>query len=193
MTITVGPTRGPEVEAQAVAQKQHRPVAPNGSGAGLRSRVGLRTDRPWRRVLRDALAVRDLEEVLPVLADPPLLERVLDNVVGNAARHTPPGSKLLVTASALAGRVELRVVDRGPGLPDGDRDRLFEPFQRLGDNDSTTGLGLGLALSRGPAEAMDGTLTPEDTPGGGLTMVLSLPCAEQAEHPRDTQTVGGSA
>ncbi|MEU0435996.1 ATP-binding protein [Streptomyces sp. NPDC006290] len=137
--------------------------------------------------------VRDLEEVPPVLADPPLLERVIDNVVGNAARHTPPGSKLLVTASALAGRVELRVVDRGPGLPAGDRDRLFEPFQRLGDNDNTTGLGLGLALSRGLAEAMDGTLTPEDTPGGGLTMVLSLPFAEQAEHPRGTQTVGGSA
>ncbi|MEU2864604.1 ATP-binding protein [Streptomyces mirabilis] len=137
--------------------------------------------------------VRDLEEVPPVLADPPLLERVIDNVVGNAARHTPPGSKLLVTASALAGRVELRVVDRGPGLPAGDRDRLFEPFQRLGDNDNTTGLGLGLALSRGLAEAMDGTLTPEDTPGGGLTMVLSLPFAEQAEHPRGTQSVGGSA
>ncbi|MFD9076035.1 sensor histidine kinase, partial [Streptomyces lasiicapitis] len=120
-----------------------------------------------------------LEEIPAVLADPPLLERVIANLVGNAARHTPSGEKVLVTASVLAGRVELRVVDRGPGLPVADRDRVFEPFQRLGDTDNTTGLGLGLALSRGLTEAMDGTLTPEDTPGGGLTMVLSLPFAER--------------
>lgn len=122
---------------------------------------------------------RDLEDIPAVLADPPLLERVVANLVGNAARHTPSGQKVLVSASALAGRVELRVVDRGPGLPHDGRERLFEPFQRLGDTDNTTGLGLGLALARGLTEAMNGTLTPEDTPGGGLTMVVSLPCAEQ--------------
>ncbi|WLW50293.1 ATP-binding protein [Streptomyces sp. YU58] len=123
---------------------------------------------------------RDMEGIPAVLADPPLLERVVANLVGNAVRHTPPGQEVLVTASALAGRVELRVVDRGPGLPADGRERLFEPFQRLGDTDNTTGLGLGLALARGLTEAMNGTLTPEDTPGGGLTMVVSLPCAEQA-------------
>ncbi|MDH6486602.1 ATP-binding protein [Streptomyces sp. SAI-127] len=145
--------------------------------------------------------VRDMEEVPAVLADPPLLERVVANLVGNAARHNPPGQKVLVTASALAGRVELRVVDRGPGLPPTGRDRLFEPFQRLGDTDNTTGLGLGLALARGLTEAMNGTLTPEDTPGGGLTMVVSLPFAEQTEsvpsptgphHPRGARNVGGA-
>ncbi|MFI6375712.1 ATP-binding protein [Streptomyces sp. NPDC050546] len=123
---------------------------------------------------------RYAEEIPAVLADPPLLERVVANLVGNAARHTPPGQPVLVTASALAGRVELRVVDRGPGLPPTGRDRVFEPFQRLGDTDNSTGLGLGLALARGLTEAMNGTLTPEDTPGGGLTMVVSLPFAEQA-------------
>ncbi|MFB7196375.1 ATP-binding protein [Streptomyces sp. NPDC056240] len=122
-----------------------------------------------------------LEQIPAVLVDPPLLERVIANLVANAAGHTPPGGKVLVTASALAGRVEVRVVDRGPGLPPSGRDRLFEPFQRLGDTDNTTGLGLGLALSRGLTEAMNGTLTPEDTPGGGLTMVVSLPTAEQSE------------
>lgn len=111
----------------------------------------------------------------PVIAE---LERVVANLVGNAARHTLPGQKVLVTVGVLAGRVELRVVDRGPGLPADGRERLFEPFQRLGDTDNTTGLGLGLALARGLTEAMDGTLIPEDTPGGGLTMVVSLPCAE---------------
>ncbi|WP_405931426.1 ATP-binding protein [Streptomyces sp. NBC_00827] len=127
--------------------------------------------------------VAGLEEIPAVRADPPLLERVIANLVGNAARHSPAERKVLLTASAHAGRVEVRVVDRGPGLPPTDRDRLFEPFQRLGDTDNTTGLGLGLALSRGLTEAMDGTLVPEDTPGGGLTMVLSLPFAERVEQP----------
>ncbi|WP_405775350.1 ATP-binding protein [Streptomyces sp. NBC_01538] len=124
--------------------------------------------------------VTDMEEIPAVRADPPLLERVIANLVGNAARHTPEGQKVLVTASALAGRVELRIVDRGAGLPADGRERLFEPFQRLGDTDNTTGLGLGLALARGLTEAMNGTLTPEDTPGGGLTMVVSLPFADRA-------------
>jgi two-component system sensor histidine kinase KdpD len=95
----------------------------------------------------------------------------------------------MVTASALGGRVELRVVDRGPGLPTTGRERLFEPFQRLGDMDNTTGLGLGLALARGLTEAMNGTLTPEDTPGGGLTMVVSLPLAERADLSASTAVV----
>ncbi|WP_327725045.1 ATP-binding protein [Streptomyces europaeiscabiei] len=128
-----------------------------------------------------AAEARDVEEIPAVLADPPLLERVVANLVANAARHTPPGRQVLVTASALAGRVELRVVDRGPGLPPADRERVFEPFQRLGDTDNTTGLGLGLALARGLTEAMNGTLIPEDTPGGGLTMVVSLPFADLTE------------
>ncbi|MFF4159889.1 ATP-binding protein [Streptomyces sp. NPDC001678] len=123
------------------------------------------------------VAAQDLERVPDVLADPPLLERVLANLVANAARHSPPGRAVTVAASVLASRVELRVVDRGPGLRPADRERAFAPFQRLGDTDNTTGLGLGLALSRGLTEAMGGTLTPEDTPGGGLTMVVSLPAA----------------
>ncbi|MFI6055273.1 ATP-binding protein [Streptomyces violascens] len=118
-----------------------------------------------------------LNAVPAVLADPPLLERVVANLLSNAARHTPPDRAVLLTASTLADRVEVRVIDRGPGLPAEDRERAFVPFQRLGDTDNTTGVGLGLALARGLTEAMSGTLTPEDTPGGGLTMVLSLPAA----------------
>ncbi|MGY5014610.1 ATP-binding protein [Streptomyces sp. 900105755] len=132
------------------------------------------------------------EDMPPLLADPPLLERVIANLVGNAARYSPPGARVLVTASALAGRAELRIIDRGPGLPAGGRDRLFEPFQRLGDTDNTTGLGLGLALARGLTEAMDGTLTPEDTPGGGLTMVVSLPLAGRTQPIRAAQHAGGA-
>ena len=127
------------------------------------------------------IATQGLEDVPDVLADPPLLERVIANLVTNAVRHTPEGAQVLISASVLASRVELRIVDRGPGLPPADRERIFEPFQRLGDTDNTTGLGLGLALSRGLTVAMDGLLIPEDTPGGGLTMVVSLPVAPPLE------------
>ncbi|RAJ42278.1 two-component system sensor histidine kinase KdpD [Kitasatospora sp. SolWspMP-SS2h] len=118
-----------------------------------------------------------IEGVPPVLADPPLLARVLGNVIANALRHTPPGVPVLVAASSHADQVEIRVVDRGPGIPPADRDRVFLPFQRLGDTDNTTGTGLGLALSRGLTEAMGGTLDLEDTPGGGTTVLLTLPAA----------------
>ncbi|SDT74107.1 two-component system, OmpR family, sensor histidine kinase KdpD [Streptomyces sp. TLI_053] len=127
----------------------------------------------------------DLETVPPVLADPPLLERVLANVITNALRYNAPGAPVLVAASQHAGRVELRVIDRGPGIAPEDRDRVFLPFQRLGDTDNTTGVGLGLALSRGLAEAMGGSLEVEDTPGGGTTMLLTLPAAPARPLPAD--------
>jgi len=94
----------------------------------------------------------------------------------------------MVTGSALAGRVELRVVDHGPGIPQENRDRVFAPFQRLGDHDNTVGVGLGLAVARGLTEALGGTLEPDDTPGGGLTMVIRPPCAES---PREEATGTG--
>ncbi|GAA1953758.1 sensor histidine kinase [Kitasatospora viridis] len=128
----------------------------------------------------------DLETSPAVLADPPLLERVLANVITNALRHNAPGAPVLVSASAYprpepggppARQVQIRIADRGPGIPAADRERVFLPFQRLGDTDNTTGVGLGLALSRGLAEAMGGALEVEDTPGGGTTMLLTLPVA----------------
>ncbi|WP_457033347.1 ATP-binding protein [Kitasatospora sp. P5_F3] len=124
-----------------------------------------------------------LTEAPAVLADPPLLERVLANVITNALRHNAPGAPVLVTASSHLGRVEIRVIDRGPGIPPEDREQVFLPFQRLGDTDNTTGVGLGLALSRGLAEAMDGSLEVEDTPGGGTTMLLTLPAAGPVPEP----------
>jgi len=120
----------------------------------------------------------DLPADLPAaLADPGLLERVLVNIVANALRHSPPGAPPTITAGAHGGDVELRVIDTGPGIPAEEWEHVFLPFQRLGDRDNTTGVGLGLALSRGLTEAMGGSITPEATPGGGLTMVLRLPAA----------------
>ncbi|KOV71273.1 histidine kinase [Streptomyces sp. AS58] len=125
----------------------------------------------------------DIPETLPMVAtDKGLLERVVANVVENAVKYNPEEEPVLVAASAIADRVELRVVDRGPGVPDDAKEHIFAPFQRYGDAPSGAGVGLGLAVARGFAEAMDGTLNAEDTPGGGLTMVLSLPAATGRAH-----------
>jgi two-component system sensor histidine kinase KdpD len=112
-----------------------------------------------------------------VMADPAILERIIDNLVGNALRYSPPASPPLVTARAAGDRVELCVVDHGMGIPEADRKRVFQPFQRLCHLSDRTSVGLGLVVSRGLAEAMGGTVEPQETPGGGLTMVVSLPAA----------------
>lgn len=123
----------------------------------------------------------DLIRDLPTaVADPVLLQRVVVNLLLNGTRHTPDGHKVRIATSVFAGRIEIRVVDHGLGIPEERRDDIFLPFQRLGDTDNTTGLGLGLALSKGFVEGMGGTLAPEDTPGGGLTMVISLAAVEPA-------------
>ncbi|MEV5313255.1 DUF4118 domain-containing protein [Streptomyces sp. NPDC052610] len=124
----------------------------------------------------------DIPETLPMVqVDRGLLERAVANVVENAVKHSPPGEKVLVAASALADRVEVRVVDRGPGVPDEAKERIFEPFQRYGDSPRGVGVGLGLAVARGFTEAVRGTVHAEDTPGGGLTMVLSVPMAPERQ------------
>ncbi|MCC8246673.1 DUF4118 domain-containing protein [Saccharothrix luteola] len=135
------------------------------------------------------------EDLPPVLADVGLLERVVANVVDNALRHgrltprrpvdvdgdgaiTPDEPEIAVRAGAHGDHVELRVVDHGHGLPKNTVDTVFAPFQRLGDRGNTPGVGLGLSVAKGFTEAMAGTITAEDTPGGGLTIVLSLPMAK---------------
>ncbi len=105
----------------------------------------------------------------------------------------PAGEKVLVAASALADRVEVRVVDRGPGVPDEAKERIFAPFQRHGDAPRGAGVGLGLAVARGFTEAMGGTLNADDTPGGGLTMTLTLHAAtaRPGDGPHDGPHDGG--
>jgi two-component system sensor histidine kinase KdpD len=125
------------------------------------------------------MIIRVPEEVPDVQADPALLERAIANLVQNAVRHSPPGASPQVTASVYGEAVEIRVVDCGPGIPETDWDQIFLPFQRLGDRDNSSGVGLGLALARGLVEDVSGTLSPEATPGGGLTMTISLPAASR--------------
>lgn len=117
---------------------------------------------------------------LPLLhTDAGLLERALANVVENALRHSSPDTPVTVAASTHAERVEIRVVDRGRGVADDQIEEIFEPFQRLGDVPGGDGVGLGLAVARGFARAVGGDLTAEHTPGGGLTMVLSIPAGAE--------------
>lgn len=122
----------------------------------------------------------DVSEQLPlVLTDPALLERSVANLVSNALSWSPPGRHVHIEAAAVAGQVELRVIDRGPGIPASDRARVFEPFQRLGDRSSEVGAGLGLAIARGFVELTGGRLELDDTPGGGCTFTIILPVAEE--------------
>ncbi|MEY2450157.1 MAG: two-component system, OmpR family, sensor histidine kinase KdpD, partial [Acidimicrobiaceae bacterium] len=118
----------------------------------------------------------EIADTLPrILADPALLERVVANLVGNAIAWSPIDQPVRIEAGRVGDRVHLRVVDRGPGIPMDARDRVFQPFQRLGDSPNGAGVGLGLAVARGFVDAMDGDLIIDDTPGGGTTMTISLP------------------
>ncbi|GGZ21128.1 sensor histidine kinase [Streptomyces poonensis] len=126
----------------------------------------------------------DIPETLPMVAvDRGLLERAVANIVENAVKYSPAGEPVLVAASAVTDRVELRVVDRGPGVPDEAKDRIFGAFQRYGDAPRGEGVGLGLAVARGFVESMGGTVTAEDTPGGGLTMTIGLRMVNGAPRP----------
>jgi two-component system sensor histidine kinase KdpD len=122
-------------------------------------------------------------ELLPVTADAGLLDRVVSNLLDNALKHSPADRPVTVVTTSSGARVQLRVVDHGPGVAEPDRERMYDAFRRLGDTPHREGLGLGLAVARGLTEAQNGVLRAEETPGGGLTMVVELPAA----HPADTE------
>ena len=107
-----------------------------------------------------------------------LLKRILTNLISNALAWSPDACPVQVKAGQVGNTIDLRIVDRGPGIPTGDRERLFLPFQRLGDRSSDAGVGLGLAIAKGFVEAMGAQLSLDDTPGGGLTMTIRLQIAE---------------
>lgn len=118
------------------------------------------------------------EEPVQILADPGLLQRVLVNLLANAQRFNPAGQQVVLSVSRFASTADIRIIDTGPGISEQRRGEVFVPFQRLGDTDNQAGLGLGMALSKGFAEGMGGTLDVEDTPGGGATMVITLPLSQ---------------
>jgi K+-sensing histidine kinase KdpD len=122
----------------------------------------------------------DIPDTLPlVVADAGLLERVISNLVDNAERHVATGEQVLIKAYASETNVVVEVVDHGPGVAPDRLEEIFAPFQHFGDR-TTTGVGLGLAIARGFTEAMSGTLAASPTPGGGLTMTITLEVARAA-------------
>ncbi|MBX7159985.1 MAG: DUF4118 domain-containing protein [Acidimicrobiia bacterium] len=123
---------------------------------------------------RGRLDVTVAADLPNVEVDPALVERALANVVANALAWAPPDEPVRLEAAAASGRVHVRIVDRGPGIDASDRDRVFQPFQRLGDSPNGSGVGLGMAVAKGFVEAVGGELDLEDTPGGGLTVVMSF-------------------
>jgi two-component system sensor histidine kinase KdpD len=118
-----------------------------------------------------------------------LLERALANVVSNAVRFSPGGSptRVIATCAPSSNVITIDVVDHGPGVPDDQRSRVFEPFQQLGDRRTSGGVGLGLAVAKGFVEAVGGRIEARSTPGGGLTMRVELPIA--AGQPRQSDVV----
>ena len=111
-----------------------------------------------------------------VVADVGLLERILANLIDNALRYAPD-SPVRVTAGRVGDRVLIAVADEGPGIPRGTEEQMFAPFQRLGDQDTSIGVGLGLSVARGFVEAMGGKISATDTPGGGLTIEIEMAAA----------------
>lgn len=120
------------------------------------------------------IEVVNLEDIEDVVGDAALLERVLVNVIDNSIRHGQSETPIHIDAGKFGDQVQLRIVDRGRGILPQDKSQVFEPFQRLGDSSSNLGLGLGLAVAKGFITAMNGELLLEDTPGGGVTVVINL-------------------
>jgi two-component system sensor histidine kinase KdpD len=151
-----------------------RPVALDEAVAAALLSIAIATDR----------VQVDVPEDLPhVHADPGLLERILANLIDNALRHGANDAPVRVTALAAASSAKLEIIDHGPGISAAQRERLFIPFQRLDERSTTNGIGLGLWVARGFAEAMGGALVADSSAGGGLTMRLRLPLAAPAASP----------
>ncbi|GAA2096165.1 sensor histidine kinase KdpD [Microlunatus panaciterrae] len=131
----------------------------------------------------------DFDEALPMIAtDAGLVERALANIIENAVKHGAPSQAPVMISAAVVGEtIEIRVVDRGPGIAASLREQMFEPFQRLGDGSAGAGLGLGLAVAKGFIDAVDGSVMAEDTPGGGLTVSVVLPLSSGVVRPGQGQ------
>ena len=139
-----------------------------------------------RAPLKQHMVSLDLEPGLPMLRlDPVLFEQVLFNILDNAAKYAPPGTAVTLRARALAGTVIIQIQDEGPGLPEEERERVFDKFYRVRAADrKRAGTGLGLAIARGFMEAMGGTITAANrSDGSGAVFTLTLPILSAESSP----------
>ena len=109
------------------------------------------------------------------------MDQALTNILENAARHAPEGSEIVVAVTPWRGGIEVRVADRGPGIPPEDRDRVFEAFYRRDTATGRAGSGLGLAIARAVVQAHGGRIRIEGAPGGGAAVVIELPVGAASE------------
>jgi two-component system, OmpR family, sensor histidine kinase KdpD len=122
-----------------------------------------------------------IREGLPdVLVDPMQIDQVLTNLLENAARHSPPDGEIQVAVSAFRDVVQVRVADRGPGIPADERERVFEAFYRGSISPETPGSGLGLAIVKAIVVAHGGRIWIEETPGRGTSVVFEIPIDVEA-------------
>ena len=139
----------------------------------LRELVGVALERTATALEGRPVHV-ELPNDLPLVpVDEVLVEQVLVNLLENAAKHTPAGTPVAITARAAAGQVEVQVADRGPGLPAGMEGRIFEKFERAGSQ--AAGAGLGLTIARGMIRAHGGRIRAGNRPGGGAVFTFTLP------------------
>ena len=145
--------------------------------AALLEEMGAEGDPTTRH---SSFVTRHCERGLAALADPDALRRILSNLLDNAAKYAPDAPPEIVVRGAGNGAVELVVADRGPGVPPGLEEKVFERFFRADDSLArrANGSGIGLSLARGLARGMGGDLTYRPRPGGGAEFVLVLPSAE---------------
>jgi len=124
----------------------------------------------------------DLPADLPlIMVEPTLIVQVLSNLLENAAKYTPHGTTITISAAAVDENILLTVADDGPGLPPGDPERLFEKFQRGRSESNIVGVGLGLAICRAAARLHGGDIRAMNNPGGGARFEITLPVVTQAE------------
>jgi two-component system sensor histidine kinase KdpD len=151
-------------------------------------------------VVDEAVAITDPRSVVkidlpadlpPIDVDPGILERAIGNLLENADRYTPDGGIVYIHGGLVDDRVEVRIIDQGPGIPPMFRDRILRPFERLEQAPESAGVGLGLAVASGFIAALDGDLSIEDTPGGGTTMVIALPVWITADETADEPKTSG--
>ena len=120
---------------------------------------------------------------LPVVAgDPVAVELVFRNLIGNAVRHGAGGKWIGVSAAPFSDGVEVRVCDHGPGIPEAEQQRIFEPFYRGEQTRSrqVSGTGLGLSLVKDTIERYDGAVEVQNSPGGGAQFIVRLPAIPEA-------------
>jgi two-component system sensor histidine kinase KdpD len=125
----------------------------------------------------ERVSVSIADDLPPIRVDGTQIERVLVNLLENALKFSSPTDPVALSAQQAEGEVLVRVLDSGPGLAEGDRERVFEPFERGGEAGARTGAGLGLAIARGFTHANDGRVWAEPAATGGTSFVVALPAA----------------